>query len=168
MLAELAEIWPAARAANVVRSWVVTEHGATFAVRPGVEAHRPPQRTPVDGLFLAGDWTDTGWPATMEGAVRSGYLAAQGILADLDRPTRLIRPGLKTGLLAGWLFGTAESRPSRSIPSPSATPASQDGTKETKAGTARPVPTPIANSPANDDGSPRSISRPCPVPASGL
>ena len=89
-----------------MRWWVVTEHGATFAVRPGVEALRPPQRTPIDGLFLAGDWTDTGWPATMEGAVRSGYLAAQGILADLDRPTRLIRPGLKTGLLAGWLFGT--------------------------------------------------------------
>ena len=64
-----------------------------------------PQRTPIDGLFLAGDWTDTGWPATMEGAVRSGYLAAQGILSVLDRPTRLIRPGLKTGLLAGWLFG---------------------------------------------------------------
>ena len=93
----------------------MTEHGATFAVRPGVEALRPPQRTPIDGLFLAGDWTDTGWPATMEGAVRSGYLAAQGILTDLDRPTRLIRPGLKPGLLAGWLFGRTECRPSRPI-----------------------------------------------------
>jgi hypothetical protein len=113
VIGELAEIWPAAGTANVVRSWVVTEHGATFAVRPGVEALRPPQRTPLDGLFLAGDWTDTGWPATMEGAVRSGYLAAQGILADLDRPTRLLRPGLKTGLLAGWLLGRAECRPTR-------------------------------------------------------
>ncbi|MFI5456119.1 MAG: hydroxysqualene dehydroxylase HpnE [Isosphaerales bacterium] len=121
VLRELGEIWPEARAATVVRSWVVTEHGATFAVRPGVEAHRPSQRTPVDGLFLAGDWTDTGWPATMEGAVRSGYLAAQGILADLDRPTRLIRPGLKTGLLARWLFGTAECRPSRPLMSPQST-----------------------------------------------
>jgi len=115
VISELGEIWPAARAVKVVRSWVVTEHGATFAVRPGVEALRPPQRTPVYGLFLAGDWTDTGWPATMEGAVRSGYLAAQGILADLDQPTRLIQPGLKTGLLAGWLFGTAECRPARPI-----------------------------------------------------
>jgi squalene-associated FAD-dependent desaturase len=106
VLADLAEIWPAARSAQLVRWWVVTEHGATFAVRPGVERLRPPQRTPVDGLFLAGDWTDTGWPATMEGAVRSGYLTAQGILSVLDRPTRLIRPGLKPGLLAGWLFGT--------------------------------------------------------------
>ena len=97
VLAELAEIWPAAGSAKLLRWWVVTEHGATFAVRPGVEALRPPQRTPIDGLFLAGDWTDTGWPATMEGAVRSGYLAAQEILTDLDRPTRLIRPGLKSG-----------------------------------------------------------------------
>ena len=113
VLADLAEIWPAARSAQLLRWWVVTEHGATFAVRPGVEALRPPQRTPVDGLFLAGDWTDTGWPATMEGAVRSGYLAAQGILSVLDRPTRLIRPGLKPGLLAGWLFGSGESRPDR-------------------------------------------------------
>src|SRR5262249_49805758 len=108
---ELAEIWPAARAAKLLRSWVVTEHGATFAVRPGVEAHRPTQDTPIDGLFLAGDWTDTGWPATMEEAVRSGYLAAQGILGGRDRPTRLVRPGLKAGWLARRLFGKSEYRP---------------------------------------------------------
>ncbi len=99
VLAELAEIWPASGSAKLLRWWVVTEHGATFAVRPGIEALRPPQRTPIDGLFLAGDWTDTGWPATMEGAVRSGYLAAQEILTVLDRPTRLIRPGLRSGAL---------------------------------------------------------------------
>jgi squalene-associated FAD-dependent desaturase len=121
VIAELGEIWPVARAAKIVRSWVVTEHGATFAVRPGVEALRPAQRTPVDGLFLAGDWTDTGWPGTMEGAVRSGYLAAQGILADLDRPTRLVRPDLRAGLLAGWLLGNAECRPARPHSSPPAT-----------------------------------------------
>jgi squalene-associated FAD-dependent desaturase len=121
VLAELAEIWPAAREATLLRWWVVTEHGATFAVRPGIEALRPPQRTPIDGLFLAGDWTDTGWPATMEGAVRSGYLAAQEILKDLDRPTRLIRPGLPSGALARWLFGSAEYRPARSM-SPLAAP----------------------------------------------
>jgi len=113
VLAELGEIWPEARAARLLRWWVVTEHGATFSIRPGVEAFRPPQRTAIDGLFLAGDWTDTGWPATMEGAVRSGYLAASGVLANLDRPTRLIRPGLKPGLLARWLFGNAEIRPSK-------------------------------------------------------
>ena len=58
----------------------------------------------------------------MEGAVRSGYLAAQGIMSVLDKPTRLIRPGLKPGLLAGWLFGTGDSRPARPAASPSAIP----------------------------------------------
>ncbi len=110
VLADLAEIWPVAREARLLRWWVVTEHGATFAVRPGVDRLRPPQRTPVDGLFLAGDWTDTGWPATMEGAVRSGYLAAQGILKDLDRPTRLIRPDLKR---EGWPAGCWAGLPLR-------------------------------------------------------
>ena len=100
VLAELAEIWPVVRTANLLRSWVVVEHGATFSVSPGVDALRPSQRTAADGLFLAGDWTSTSWPATMEGAVRSGYLAAQEVLKSLDQPTRLIRPGLKQGLLA--------------------------------------------------------------------
>ncbi len=104
-LADLAGLWPAIRAAKLVRSWVVTEHGATFSVRPGVEALRPPQRTPVDGLYLAGDWTDTGWPATMEGAVRSGYLAAEGILRDLGRPERLVVPELPDSWLARLLLG---------------------------------------------------------------
>ena len=72
---------------------------------PGSTALRPPQRMPIDGMFLAGDWTRTGWPATMEGAVRSGYLAAEGILRDLDRPTRLVCPELKRGRLARWLLG---------------------------------------------------------------
>jgi squalene-associated FAD-dependent desaturase len=108
VLAELAEIWPEARAARLLRSWVVTEHGATFAVRPGIDALRPPQRTPVAGLFLAGDWTATGWPATMEGAVRSGYRAAEGILQDLGRPESLVRPELSAGPLARWLLGPGE------------------------------------------------------------
>jgi squalene-associated FAD-dependent desaturase len=108
VLTELAEIWPAARTARLLRSWVVTEHGATFAVRPGIEALRPPQRTPVAGLFLAGDWTATGWPATMEGAVRSGYRAAEAILQDLGRPESLLRPGLAAGPLARWLLGPGE------------------------------------------------------------
>jgi uncharacterized protein with NAD-binding domain and iron-sulfur cluster len=104
VLAELAEIWPAARAARLLHWRVVTEHGATFAVRPGIDALRPPQRTPVPGLFLAGDWTATGWPATMEGAVRSGYLAAEGVLNDLGRPETLVRPGLAAGRLARRLL----------------------------------------------------------------
>jgi squalene-associated FAD-dependent desaturase len=109
VLAELAEIWPAAKEAKLLRWRVVTEHGATFAVRPGVEALRPPQRTPVEGLFLAGDWTRTGWPATMEGAVRSGYLAAEEILADLGQPTALVQPELKPGRLARLILGRKEN-----------------------------------------------------------
>jgi squalene-associated FAD-dependent desaturase len=116
VLTELSEIWPAAREAALLRWWVVTEHGATFAVRPGVDALRPPQRTTVEGLFLAGDWTATGWPATMEGAVRSGLLAAEGVLQDLGRPARLLVRDLPTGLLARWLIGT----PGRSIAPPAA------------------------------------------------
>lgn len=104
VLQELREIFPVARSASLLRWWVVTEHGATFAVRPGVDALRPGQRTPVDGLFFAGDWTATGWPATMEGAVRSGFLAAEGILQDLGRPESLIAPDLSPGFLARWLI----------------------------------------------------------------
>jgi squalene-associated FAD-dependent desaturase len=110
VLADLAAIWPASSEAKLERSWVVTEHGATFAVRPGIDALRPPQRTPVEGLFLAGDWTSTGWPATMEGAVRSGYLAAEGVLEDLSRPENLIRPDLPAGRLARWLLGPGVAR----------------------------------------------------------
>ncbi|QDV36003.1 hydroxysqualene dehydroxylase HpnE [Tautonia plasticadhaerens] len=111
VLADLASIWPSAREARLLRWWAVTEHGATFSVRPGVEGLRPDQRTPIDGLFLSGDWTATGWPATMEGAVRSGYLAAEGILADLGLPRSLVRPDLPTAPLARLLLGRAETRP---------------------------------------------------------
>ena len=105
VLDDLAAIWPASREATLERWRVVTEHGATFAVRPGVDAIRPNQKTEVDGLYLAGDWTDTGWPATMEGAVRAGYKAAEGVLADLDRPEVLIRPDLPGGWLSRRLLG---------------------------------------------------------------
>ncbi|MGP0069811.1 MAG: hydroxysqualene dehydroxylase HpnE [Isosphaeraceae bacterium] len=138
VLAELAEIWPAVGSAKLLRWWVVTEHGATFAVRPGIEVLRPLQRTPIDGLFLAGDWTDTGWPATMEGAVRSGYLAAQEILKVLDRPARLLRPGLRSGVLARWLFGTAEFRPGK-LPEPATTLVVEQPTSPVIP--SRPVPT---------------------------
>jgi squalene-associated FAD-dependent desaturase len=78
---ELLELFPVAASAALRRARVVTEHEATFSVVPGVDRLRPPQATPVENLFLAGDWTATAWPATMEGAVKSGYLAAAAILA---------------------------------------------------------------------------------------
>lgn len=77
--AELTQIYPALAAARVIRSRVVTEKSATFSAVPGVDRHRPGPRCGIDNLILAGDWTDTGWPATMEGAVRSGYRAAEAI-----------------------------------------------------------------------------------------
>ena len=71
----------------------VFEHHPENA-RPGLNALRPAQQTPVPNLVLAGDWTQTGWPATMEGAVRSGYLAAEAVLATLGRPQRILVPDL--------------------------------------------------------------------------
>lgn len=77
---ELADIWPAFHEANLLRWRIVTHPEAVFSVRPELEGQRPSQRTAVPNLFLAGDWTDTGWPATMEGAVRSGRLAVGALL----------------------------------------------------------------------------------------
>ena len=94
IVAELRLLLPAAAQAQVRRARVVTEHAATFSALPGVDQWRPPQATPLDNLFLAGDWTATGWPATMEGAVRSGYLAAEALLRRLDRPAALVQPDL--------------------------------------------------------------------------
>lgn len=76
-LAELREFFPEARAANLVKSAVIKEVHATYSPRPGIEVRRPSPETVWPRIFLAGDWTATGWPATMEGAVRSGYAAAQ-------------------------------------------------------------------------------------------
>jgi squalene-associated FAD-dependent desaturase len=76
-LSELREFFPGARAANLVKSTVIKEVHATYSPRPGIESFRPRPETVWPRVFLAGDWTATGWPATMEGAVRSGYAAAQ-------------------------------------------------------------------------------------------
>ena len=74
---EMDVLFPAARGAQVQRALVVKQRDATFSPLPGIAALRPGQRTPIANLFLAGDWTDTGWPATMESAVRSGLAAAE-------------------------------------------------------------------------------------------
>ena len=67
---------------------------ATFSARPGLEVRRPGNRTKVPNLFLAGDWTQSGWPATMEGAVRSGYLAAEAVTAAAGPPKVFIQPDI--------------------------------------------------------------------------
>jgi monoamine oxidase len=83
----LSDLLPAARDAMVEDFFVVREHAATFRAEPGSGRMRPGPRTAVPGLFLAGAWTDTGWPATMEGAVRSGRAAAHELLAALGNRT---------------------------------------------------------------------------------
>jgi uncharacterized protein with NAD-binding domain and iron-sulfur cluster len=80
-LPALAELFPRARTAQVQRFVVTREHAATFRAAPGVQALRPGPRTPLPGLVLAGAYTDTGWPATLEGAVISGHVAAHVALA---------------------------------------------------------------------------------------
>jgi squalene-associated FAD-dependent desaturase len=92
--AELGRLFPAAARATLLRAKVVTEHAATFSAVPGVDRWRPAQASPVGNLVLAGDWTATGWPATMEGAVRSGYLAAEAVLTRSGQPAQLVQPGL--------------------------------------------------------------------------
>ena len=78
-LDEMKRVFPRARDAQVERLLIVKQPRATFRSVPGVEAHRLPSATPISNLFLAGEWVDTGWPGTMEGAVRSGRAAAQAL-----------------------------------------------------------------------------------------
>ena len=102
---ELRRLWPAARDAQL-RHWrMVTQPKAVFSAEPGIERLRPPQQTAVNRLFLAGDWTATGWPATMESAVRSGYLAVEALLRSQGRREPLLVPDLPRGRLAQWLLG---------------------------------------------------------------
>jgi len=79
-LRELGEMLPAARKAKLLHSLIIKERFATFSPSPEAEPLRPAARTPIRGLFLAGDWTATGLPATIEGAVQSGYTAARELL----------------------------------------------------------------------------------------
>jgi len=79
----LDDLLPAARHARLVDGTVSREHSATFRAVPGTAALRPSARTGMPGLALAGAWCDTGWPATMEGAVRSGQSAASVALDEV-------------------------------------------------------------------------------------
>lgn len=76
---EAQEFFPAARGAKLVKSTVIKEVHATYSPGPGIDQYRPRPETAWPRVFLAGDFTATGWPATMEGAVRSGYLAAEAL-----------------------------------------------------------------------------------------
>lgn len=100
---ELADVLPATRESQLRKATVIKEINATFSPEPGVDRWRPPQKTSVENLFLAGDWTRTSWPATMEGAVRSGYLAAEALLAGIGEPRTFLQPDLPfEGLSKFW------------------------------------------------------------------
>ena len=101
---DLITIWPTARQARLVQSKVVSEQHAVFTPAPNLDYVRPSAATKVSGLFLAGDWTRTGWPATMEGAVRSGYLAAEALLAAMGRPAKVVVDDLPMSRLAQQLI----------------------------------------------------------------
>lgn len=93
-LRELAEFLPRVADARLEKAHVVKEMRATFSARPGLESKRPGSATRYPNLTLAGDWTRSGWPATMEGAVRSGYIAAEHAAIALDQPRRFLLPDI--------------------------------------------------------------------------
>ena len=103
-LRELALFFPAVASANLLKSTVVKEIRATWSIRPGLDRLRPSSASPWPGIFLAGDWTATGWPATMEGATRSGYLAAEAVARSFADFHTFLAPELPAaGLMR--LFG---------------------------------------------------------------
>jgi squalene-associated FAD-dependent desaturase len=104
VVASLRALFPAARPAQVLSTFVTKEHQATFRATPGSAVHRASTRTRAPGLVLAGAWTATGWPPTMEGAVRSGVSAARAVLVATGRRHSLpplpgpTGPGLRADL----------------------------------------------------------------------
>src|ERR1017187_7323762 len=102
---EAQEFFPGAREPKLLKSIVIKEVHATYSPRPGIDQHRPKPDTAWPRVFLAGDWTATSWPATMEGAVRSGYLAAEAVarFASGKRASFLVSDLAPSGLMK--LFG---------------------------------------------------------------
>jgi zeta-carotene desaturase len=94
-LEELAEFFPRVKEAKLEKVALVKEVRATFGVPPGIDAARPTAVSPWPNCFLAGDWTATGWPSTMESAARSGHLAAEALCAAIGEPRKILDPDLK-------------------------------------------------------------------------
>lgn len=112
VLRELQGAFPAARQARLLRYRLVTDPKSVFSIRPDVDSVRPASQTGIPWLTLAGDWTKTDWPATMEGAVISGRLAAQAVSIHFQQSGKIkfpgaetfVCPGLPPGPLARWLI----------------------------------------------------------------
>jgi zeta-carotene desaturase len=99
---ELEEFFPRVKEAKLEKVALVKEMRATFGVPPGIDAARPAAASPWPNLFLAGDWTATGWPSTMESAARSGHLAAEAVCASIGEPRRILDTDLKPRGLMRW------------------------------------------------------------------
>ncbi len=100
---ELKSFFPAARGARVVRAGVLKEARATFSVTPGLERFRPEPDACGEGMYLAGDWTKTDWPSTMEGAARSGRIAAERVARAAGGTQRFVTPELPGSGLMGLI-----------------------------------------------------------------
>jgi squalene-associated FAD-dependent desaturase len=99
-LRELAVFFPLVGQAKLLKAAVVKEVRATYSIRPRLDSLRPSSGSPWPAVLLAGDWVATGWPATMEGAVRSGYLAAEAVSRMEGKPGHFVQPDLAaTGLM---------------------------------------------------------------------
>jgi zeta-carotene desaturase len=109
-LKELKEFFPAARYANLVKATVIKEVHATFAPAPLSDAFRASPVSPWPRLFLSGDWTATGWPATMEGAVRAGYLTAEALCRASGEAREFLVPDLRPQGLMRLFPGKESSR----------------------------------------------------------
>jgi squalene-associated FAD-dependent desaturase len=99
---ELAEFFPAVRTARLEKAAMVKEVNATFGVPPGVDSSRAPAASPWPNCLLAGDWTATGWPSTMESAARSGHAAAEAVLATIGEPRTILNADLPPRGLMRW------------------------------------------------------------------
>jgi zeta-carotene desaturase len=102
-LSELAEFFPLVKEAKLEKVALVKEVYATFGVRPGIDSARPASVSPWPNCFLAGDWTATGWPSTMESAARSGHLAAEAVCKAIGAPRTILDPDLKPQGLMRWI-----------------------------------------------------------------
>jgi zeta-carotene desaturase len=102
-LTELAEFFPRVKEAKLEKFALVKEMRATFGVPPGIDSARPTAISPWPNCFLAGDWTATGWPSTMESAARSGHLAAEALSLTAGEPLHCLEPDLKPQGLMRWI-----------------------------------------------------------------
>jgi uncharacterized protein with NAD-binding domain and iron-sulfur cluster len=103
-LHELQSALPEALGVRLLSFRVIKQPHATIALQPGSQQWRSGPQSPIQNIFLAGDWTNTGWPATMESAVRSGHLVSECILSQCGQSVKLLQPDLKSDGLSKWLI----------------------------------------------------------------